>query len=395
MRKKCGWLFMLCLWTSLVGRAGVAERLVKEGFENVRVCYIDGTLYTAVENDNYRGTWRGLGVALQTMGSEAVADTLMLVALENKMPRLRVVAVRTGNAGGWQVKVDYETENVMKILKREAPLNSSTWKTDIVLYPQVALDNHQFYHLFNAAVDLAPAVEMGLWRGADLKAQVVFPIWNNYASEHDYVRPGVVRLRQELLSTSLWQASASVGVFNEHRAGLHAEVYRHFGSRLDVGLLAGYTGVWYMDGSKPVWGNLNKVNLLAHVSYYEPWSSLQVELTGGRFVYGDYGVRGDCTRHFGEYAVGVYATLSGGDHNAGFHFAIPFGPKRSKRKGAVRLRLPEYFDWEYSMVSYFDFVDKHRATLYEVEPDRNRSARYWQPAYVEVYLQKFLNGMID
>lgn len=43
----------------------------------------------------------------------------------------------------------------------------------------------------------------------------------------------------------------------------------------------------------------------------------------GRYLYGDYGLRGDCTRHFGEYAVGVYAMYVEGEVNGGFHFAIP------------------------------------------------------------------------
>ena len=89
--------------------------------------------------------------------------------------------------------------------------------------------------------------------------------------------------------------------------------------------------------------------------------------------------------------MGVFGILTGGEHNAGFHFAIPLGGRRQMRRGPFRLRLPEYFDWEYNMVSYYEYAEQRMGRQLETRPDVNHSAHYWQPAYVEQYLREYLN----
>ena len=112
---------------------------------------------------------------------------------------------------------------------------------------------------------------------------------------------------------------------------------------------------------------------------------------GGRFVFGDYGARLDISRHFGDYTIGLYGVLTGGENNAGFHFTIPLGPKRQMRKGRVRLKLPDYFDWEYSMRSNGKYYTEQMGKYIETRPDENRSAHYWQPRHVAQYAEKILN----
>jgi hypothetical protein len=138
----------------------------------------------------------------------------------------------------------------------------------------------------------------------------------------------------------------------------------------------------------------DKFSFLGKADFYEPYTGLQAQLTGGRFVFGDYGARLDISRHLSDYTIGVYGILTGGENNAGFHFAIPLGPKKQMRKGTVRVKLPEYFDWEYSMRSYYKYYLEQMGKYIETRPDENRSAHYWQPVHVAQYAQKILNGEI-
>ena len=64
------------------------------------------------------------------------------------------------------------------------------------------------------------------------------------------------------------------------------------------------------------------------------------------------------------------------------------------RKGTARLMLPEYFDWEYSMVSYYEYYDEQMGKTVEIRPDENRSAHYWQPVHIAQYAEKILNNEI-
>ena len=57
-----------------------------------------------------------------------------------------------------------------------------------------------------------------------------------------------------------------------------------------------------------------------------------------------------------------------------------------------KLRLPEYFSWEYSMVSYYKYAEENMGRGYTTRADENRSARYFQAEYIRQNLQKYLAG---
>ena len=174
--------------------------------------------------------------------------------------------------------------------------------------------------------------------------------------------------------------------------GVQARLTYHVTRNLDLMLEAGQTGDTYVHKGGVHFGKWKQTDVMAKADYYEPHSKLQFELQGGRFPYGDYGGRLDITRHFAEYAIGVYGVLTGGEHNAGFHFAIPFGGKRQKRTHFLRLRLPEYYAMEYSMSSFFRYTQERMGLTYNTQPDQNHAAHYWEPAFVQEYLSRILNG---
>ncbi|MCM1312164.1 MAG: hypothetical protein NC206_01565 [Bacteroides sp.] len=375
--------------------SGPAVSLTDMGFENVRVEVADGVVFAAVEAAAYRGTFRGAGVALKKLAADYpdVRD-FELVLLEYKVPEIHVHAVRENEA--WAVDVDYAVENVMERLRLTEQTGSSTGKVDVTFYPIVSVDNHRLDKLCEYVVSLAPSFETTLWKGNRVTVQPIFPLaWNVAKGSSDsYVHLGVASLQQRFLNTDKWYLDMAGGFFQYDKIGVHAKLGYRTTENLSLSLQLGLTGDAFVDADGYDISKPDRFNFMLKADYYEPNTRLQCSLAAGRFVYGDYGARLDCTRHFGEYAIGLYGVLTGGEHNAGFHFAIPFGGRSQKRKGALRLRLPEYFDWEYSMVSYFKYSFERMGQEYEERPDKNRSAHYWQARYVEQYLQKFLDGQI-
>ena len=64
-----------------------------------------------------------------------------------------------------QMGISYDTDEAMEVLKKtHRTLNSSAGKVDIVVYPEVKLENSSFDRLYTYYVNLAPAVEMALWK---------------------------------------------------------------------------------------------------------------------------------------------------------------------------------------------------------------------------------------
>lgn len=114
------------------------------------------------------------------------------------------------------------------------------------------------------------------------------------------------------------------------------------------------------------------------------------DFKAGRYIYGDYGVRGDCTRHFGEYAIGLYALCTDGEINGGFHFAIPLPGKKWSRKGFFRVKPADYFAWAYGMVADGEYIEKQLGKSYSTRPNENRSSNFYQPDYIRYFLIKEL-----
>lgn len=67
--------------------------------------------------------------------------------------------------------ISVDTDPAMKAVQNVKELeNPSAWKADIVVYPELFLRNSNLNKLYTYAVNLSPAVEMGLWKGGKLTA---------------------------------------------------------------------------------------------------------------------------------------------------------------------------------------------------------------------------------
>lgn len=242
---------------------------------------------------------------------------------------------------------------------------------------------------------VAPAFETSLWRGNRITLQPVLPlIGGNLRRDNPlrYLRVGIADISQELLRGGRTGLTVAAGMFYPGFAGVHAEASWMGTGELTLRAKAGLMGEAVAGDGRYSFGKIDKLTVMAGGEWFEPRSRLQVQLSGGRFVYGDWGARMDVTRHLGDYAVGIYGVWSEGEHNAGFHFAIPMDRRYHGRRGRVRLRMPEYFGWEYEMVSYYKFAGEKMGRSYGTWADDNRSARYFQAEYIRLNLQRMMDG---
>ena len=117
-----------------------------------------------------------------------------------------------------------------------------------------------------------------------------------------------------------------------------------------------------------------RVSGAAEVRFRERHFNMDFNLGVHRYIYGDYGVRVDCIRHFGRTTAGLYAMYTGGEANGGFHFAVPLPQWGKSRK--VRVRLPEYYQMEYSGQSGLEYFRRKLGQDYETRPDESNSVPY-------------------
>lgn len=382
--------------------AQVAEKLQQLGMENIRCETINGNTMVAFENNVYRSTYQGIGKAIMAALEGTDHGNVQMVVLDNNIPQLCITLPEkvitaykekqiTITEVYRQMGIGYDTEEVMKKLKKiHKVINSSAGKIDIVVYPEVKLENSSFDRLYSYYVNLAPAIDMALWRGAELTAQVIFPIATNLKGQYEKIRPGVITLSQEFYFGKSFLGRVVAGNFTNNRMGIQAEMkYRTTNGRLELEAVAGSTVQsiitndegWYISRKQ-------RINAAVKASVYEPRFNLQFDLQASRYLYGDYGLRGDCTRHFGEYAIGIYGMYIDGEINGGFHFSIPLPCKKWSRNRGVRIRPADYFAMEYSMNSSGKYTDERMGETYRTRPDENRSSHFYQPEYIRYFLIK-------
>lgn len=388
-------LFVAACWLSLLqaSAASVMDALTEQGLEDIRIDIADGVVYASVEPTAYRGTFRGAAVALLALGQHFPdMQRIELVITEYQQPQVAIHARR--DAGLWQVYVDYAMSPILQRLKSRPLHNNSAWRFDLTANPIISLDNHRFDVLYEYTVSIAPTIETTLWRGNRITLMPVLPIASNVfkSKPEGYIHVGIAAIQQEVFISNRLKAQLSGGMFLGNLMGFNAALTYRAGNAVTFGLKAALLGDAYVEADKYHFGSLDKVSVLGQASYYHTPTQVEAGLTGGRFVFGDYGARLDFTRHYGDYAIGIFGILTSGEYNAGFHFAIPVGGKCQKRKGDFRIMLPEFYDMEYNMESYFEYAEKKMGRQVETRPDVNHAAHYWQASYVEMYLRKYIQS---
>lgn len=358
------------------------QALLSLGMEEIKVAQEDSICVIAYEDNIYRGTYRGLAAvieALRSLPESQQAAEYELVVLDDRIPRLVLTLPRQTAA----LEVSYDTDEAMRRLKGMEPVNRMAGRIDVVLYPELFLQNSWIDKIYGVAVCFSPAVQVDLWKGAVLTGQVVLPLYTNMTDFRKYIRPGVITLRQEFRLPGGVLGRLTAGNFTGNRMGVDAALrYQPASGRWMIGANAGLTGSSTCYGGEWVVSKWRRVSGAVWGRYNEPRYGLQFDLAAIRLVYGDMGARLDCRRHFGEVTVGVYGMVTEGEVNGGFHFAIPIpGTKRGKRR-AVRFRLPEYFGYEYRARHGGSYGDELLGYSYEVRPDENGSRGYDAPDFV-------------
>jgi len=368
----------------------ITDSLVACGFENIRTHTLGNTLWISYENAVFRDKAIALTRVLDIL-TDVGYDTVDVVTLVNDLPIVHTRTTTTflkendkksfsGRQKAWQIRLSYKTDTIWKILRDEKPVNSHTNKVDMVFYPQIAVKNVLINQIYEIQFNLAPALEVSLWRGMRFTGQLIVPIYNDplYGDESNRIRAGFLVLAQEFRLPGIPLGRLAVGKFDASRYGADLTLNKYFfDSQCELRANIGYTGEYhYTDGN---WyrEDLNTLTGFVQFSYFFRPYELRFDLSAGRYINDDYGIRFDCTRYWNETTVGFYATSIEGHFNGGFHFALPLCPEKFKKNRRFQLRFPSYFDWEYDAGT-----ETFYGQYYETRPNENRVEQFYNPNYM-------------
>lgn len=327
-----------------MGQSGdlTAETLVKMGYENVRWTEDDGERVYVIQNSAYRLNGVGIRKALEQIEEKGFPSgkSCRLIVLDNNVPVLSLYRPAAGKDPVAQTSfqdwnVSYDLAESWKKVKKEKELNSSLFKVDILVYPELSFKNLIITQIYQVLFDLSPAVEVSLWKGMKLTAQVKIPVYNDgYGPLNSKVRPGFVTVAQQFRLPFNLFGTATVGLFNSDRFGgdlklVHPFKNEHFSVEGRIGLTAGY----YWDGFKFHYGTKTRLTWSLGGNYYWPRFNVQFNLKAEQYLLGEKGVRFEMIRHFRYCSVGFYAMKAQrANMNGGFRFQVALPPYNYKRR---------------------------------------------------------------
>lgn len=385
--------------------AQVDVRLRELGMENIRTALTESGSVTAFEDRVYRSSYSGFGKAVRAaLSGQKDGEIRLVVTDRNGMPQVCVgidsTLVRRFHSGELSFRdvvaamdISASADSELKALKGKKTGARSAWRPDFVVYPSLFLENTSLDKFFRYAVALAPAIEMPMWKGAELTAQVIIPVVTNQKGELKTVRPGFVTLKQDFYLWRNWYATLTGGLFDNHRMGGRGEVmWRSNNGRWEAGARVGATVYSIFDNEGWTITTTPKIDAAVYGRVYVPRFNTEVYAAVKRFVYGDYGVSGELVRHFGENTIGLFGAYTKGLKSVGFKFAIPLPGKKYDRWAGIRIKPADYFAFGYSM-AYTGYFDTNRAGRdYSVSTDSYRSKGFYQPEYLRYFLLKELDS---
>lgn len=390
------------------------KKLSAIGFENVTLQTRNDKVLVSIENHIYSWNVAALSTAIDTLVEySGDKSDISLYFLKNGIPQVQLnvpvnlwLEYRQGLVPRLilqqAIDVSYTIDENWRYLKDKPALNSTINKVDLVIYPQLSIQNRLLSQLYEIQFNIAPAIEVSLWKGMLFTGQVIFPLKNDFevldikenvyyqdrnflyqSHEGDYIRLGFVTISQDFRMPRQWFGQFSLGNFNAHRYGVNLDIDHLFGgNKFHVGARSGLTGSSHFYHGQWVTSSLKTFTWQVKTGYFNPQYNIQLDLSYGCYLNKDKGFRVDCIRHFGATTVGFYALYTGEELNGGFKFSIPLIAKQS-RKHAFRIAIPSYFDSDYN-AKYAVYYGKE----FETKPNENQSEHFTNPLFLQNNLLK-------
>ncbi|WP_455667213.1 hypothetical protein [Phocaeicola sp.] len=326
------------------------DLLVKLGFENVSCTESESERVYVIENAAYRLSGVGISKAIDCIQSNGLplGKNCRIIVLDNNVPQISLFYHRNNQLSvpqqdsikipareGWEVSCGLGDN--WKEARKAYRHNSSLFKVDIVVYPEVSLKNLVITQVYQVLFNLSPAIEVSFWKGMKFTAQMVFPIYNDgYSVNDSKIHPRVIALSQSFRLP--WRgttfARISAGLFYSDRYGVDLKVKHIFNdARFSAEGRISYTGPGGYEGFRFHYGSLSRVTWSLGGSFYLPLYNTQFSLKAEKYLLEEKGVRFDMTRHFRYCSVGFYAMAAQhANKNGGFRFQIALPPYKYKRK---------------------------------------------------------------
>ena len=335
--------------------------LVEMGFENVGWTEDGNERVYVLQNSAYRLQGVGISKAVDVIQKMGLPEKkpCRIIVLDNNVPQISlyyhpIKGDTTAVAERRDWNVSYELGDTWKQARKIKKKNSSLFKVDIVVYPDLKLRNLLITQIYQVLFNLNPTIEVSLWKGMKFTGQVIIPIYNEYGYIYEQVRQGYVSLSQSVRLPYNVFLTATIGSFNNFRWGGELDAKYIFNDeRFTLEGNVAYTGHSRFENWRWKVSPLKRLTWSVGGGFYWPKFNTQFTLNISQYLLGEKGVEFQMVRNFRYASIGFYGmkveNAGNNGYNGGFRFQIALPPYKYKRKGYIPRVLPsECFGMSYN-----------------------------------------------
>lgn len=374
--------------------ASLSQKLIENGFENVKLKMDESDLMIAFENRVYRSQARGLAEVLKIISKSSCVGAnseVQLILLYQEVPMI-LIALKLSDYQDFindtskndvfenDVLITFNFKSTWGKITSVNSQNQSKLKSEILIIPELRAQLGKFTQPVESNINIIPEYNLLISKGFSFKSQMIIPIYNELDKEGDKIRPGLIAINKFMRLEDDVFFDATAGFFNKNRAGANIEMKKYFANgKLSVGANVGFTTDYSFTGNTTEYlVDQNFLTALLISEYrYEPYDLIG-RIQAGNFLYNELGVRTDLWRQFGEVSIGFFAIATKSDFNGGFNFSIPIPPSKYSKPGFVRVRPAEKFSWEYRAIGL-----ETSGTIYNTENELFILMSDFNPDYVK------------
>ena len=385
---------MLAMLSSIAGwgqeKRNAVEELVEHGFENVRWTENEDECIYTIENNVYKAEGVGISKAIDIIQKHGLPTDkrCKVIVTHLEVPELSLTyhpnrndSTETDDKAGWQTS--YEIGQSWNSIKKEKAKNSSRFKVDILVYPQLSFKNLIITQIYQVLFTLNPAVEVSLWPGMKFTGQLIVPVYNDgYGYLQDKVHPGFITLSQRFRLPFNIKGMATVGYFSADRYGADLQLFYPFrDERFSLEGRIGSVAIGYWNGFNLHYDTEFSTTWSLGANFYWPRYNTSFSLKGEKYLMGEKGVKFEMIRHFRYASVGFYAQKAKeANSNGGFRIQVllpPYKYKRFKNKYIPRLNTSYNMGIVYNAGNERYYYRQYRSAADENIMNSNRFNPYF------------------
>ena len=385
---------MLAMLSSIASwgqeKRNAVEELVEHGFENVRWTENEDECIYTIENNVYKAEGVGVSKAIDIIQKHGLPTDkrCKVIVTHLEVPELSLTyhpnrndSTETDDKAGWQTS--YEIGQSWDSIKKEKAKNSSRFKVDILVYPQLSFKNMIITQIYQALFTLNPAVEVSLWPGMKFTGQLIVPVYNDgYGYLQDKVHPGFITLSQRFRLPFNIKGMATVGYFSADRYGADLQLFYPFrDERFSLEGRIGSVAIGYWNGFNLHYDTEFSTTWSLGANFYWPRYNTSFSLKGEKYLMGEKGVKLEMIRHFRYASVGFYAQKAKeANSNGGFRIQVllpPYKYKRFKNKYIPRLNTSYNMGIVYNAGNERYYYRQYRSAADENIMNSNRFNPYF------------------